>query len=185
MAGSGGWSLAQRRLHWWTAGLVVLGFGLGFGMVAVPMRALLLKFLLYQVHKTIGLIVAGLVMARLVLRHRRGRPAGDPGLTLAARRAAAVGQGVLYVLLGAVPLLGYLVACVAPAGVPTLFLGVINVPHMLASDAARYDRLGAAHLWLAILLLALAAGHAGMAVWHHRRGAGTLVAMRRGAAGRL
>jgi cytochrome b561 len=72
-----GWSTAQRRLHWWTAALVGLGFVLGWVMVAVPLRALLAKFLLYQVHKTLGLLVLGLTAARLPVRLRRGRPAWD------------------------------------------------------------------------------------------------------------
>src|SRR5512140_1451834 len=60
------WSPAQRWLHWLTAGLVLVGFGLGWWMVAVPFRALLLKFALYQAHKTIGLVVLALVLVRLV-----------------------------------------------------------------------------------------------------------------------
>ncbi|MBX6747837.1 MAG: cytochrome b/b6 domain-containing protein, partial [Acetobacteraceae bacterium] len=51
------WSRAQRRLHWTTAALVVIAAPMGVVMAALPFRQLLLKFLLYQLHKTIGITV--------------------------------------------------------------------------------------------------------------------------------
>ncbi len=66
---------AQRRLHWWAAGLVFLTFALGWIMAAVPLRELLLKFTLYQAHKTAGLVILLLVLARVWLRATRGQPA--------------------------------------------------------------------------------------------------------------
>jgi len=41
---------AQRKLHWWTAALVLLGCAIGWLMVVVPFRHLLAKFFLYQLH---------------------------------------------------------------------------------------------------------------------------------------
>ncbi len=176
------WSRAQRRLHWWTAVLIPCGFLLAFVMVAWPLSDLLLKFLLYQAHKTIGLTVLVLVLWRLLLRARRGRPAADPDLPPWQARAAHIGHLVLYGLMLAVPVLGYFVAATAPAGVPTLFLLVIPVPHVVAPDEAAFGVLRAVHLSLATLLVVLAAGHAVMAVQHHRRGRTTLLRMWRGAA---
>ncbi len=165
------WSRAQRRLHWWTAALVVVAFPLGFLMVGVPVTALLTKFLLYQLHKTIGIVVAGLVAARLVLRVTRGRPDWDPGLDRRQRTAAASIHALLYILLLAVPVLGYLTASTAPARVPTLFLGLISVPHALDADAAWFAVLRQVHRAAAILLVLLAGGHASAAVYDHLRGA--------------
>ena len=89
---SDGWSRAQRRLHWAVAGLVVAGFAIGIIMVALPLTQLLAKILAYQAHKTIGLLVPPLVLWRLVLRARRGRPPEDPGIAAWQRRAAAIAQ---------------------------------------------------------------------------------------------
>jgi len=169
-----GWSRLQRRLHWWTAGLILAGFALAWVMVAVPLAALLEKFLLYQAHKTIGLTVLALVLWRLALRARRGRPAWEAGLSRRQARAAAVGQAALYALAVVVPVLGYFVAATAPAQVPTLFLLVIPVPHLVGPDPAAFAALRAAHRAAAILLVALACGHAAMALWHHRAGRATL-----------
>jgi cytochrome b561 len=172
-----GWSRAQRRLHWWIAVLVALGFVLGWVMVAVPLRALLEKFLLYQAHKTLGLLVLGLTLARLGVRLRRGRPAWEAALPAWQRRAAAAMHLALYGLLLVVPVLGYFTAATAPAQVPTLFLGVIPVPHLVGADPAWFAVLRPVHRALAILLVGLATAHALVAVANHRRGYRTLTAM--------
>src|ERR1700761_6495706 len=71
---SPGWTRAQRQLHWWTAVLILLTFPLGFLMVGLPTSELLLKFLSYQLHKSLGITVIILAVARLVVRTWRGRP---------------------------------------------------------------------------------------------------------------
>lgn len=164
------WRPAQRRLHWWTAGLVATGFVIAWIMVAVPLRDLLVKFLLFQLHKTIGLTVFALVVWRLGLRTRHGRPADVDGLSIAERHLAAAGQALLYALLLAVPILGYLTACTAPSGFPTLFLGVIPIPSIIGPNPHLFDLLAPVHRWLAIILIALAVGHALQAIRHHRSG---------------
>jgi cytochrome b561 len=175
-----GWSRAQRRLHWSTATLVALGFAVAWLMVAVPLSQLLLKFLLYQLHKTIGLLVLGLTLARLPLRLWRGRPAWETDLPAWQQHAAGRLHLALYGLLLVVPVLGYFTAATAPAQVPTLFLGVINVPHIVGTDPDAFALLRPIHRALAILLVVLATGHALAAVQHHRRGRRVLIAMWRG-----
>lgn len=175
-----GWSRPQRRLHWSTAVLVVLGFVVAWVMVALPLSQLLLKFLLYQLHKTIGLLVLGLTLVRLPIRLLRGRPAWEADLPAWQQHAAGRVHLVLYVLLLVVPVLGYLTAATAPAQVPTLFLGVINVPHVVGVDPAAFAWLRPLHRALAILLIVLATGHAAVAVLHHRRGRRVLIGMWRG-----
>ena len=176
-----GWSRGQRRLHWWSAGLILAGFAIAWPMVALPLDQLLAKFLLYQAHKTIGLTVLALLLWRLILRLRRGRPAWDAELSPAQARLARVGHAALYALMLVVPALGYFTAATAPAQVPTLFLLVLPVPHAVGADPTAFAVLRVVHRAAAILLLALAAGHAGMAVRHHRRGRPTLVRMWRAA----
>jgi cytochrome b561 len=163
------WSRTQRWLHWATAALVLGGFALAFVMVGLPLRQLLLKFTLYQVHKSIGLVVLLLVLARLSLRATCGRPAPEPVPRWQAR-AAALGHAALYLLLLTVPVLGYCVASTATLRVPTRFLGLIPLPDPIGPDPALFAVLRPLHRGLAIALVALAAGHAAMAVCHHLRG---------------
>jgi cytochrome b561 len=109
-----------------------------------------------------------------------GRPAWDAALPPWQHRAAAWMHAALYGLLLVVPALGYLTAATAPAQVPTLFLGVIPVPHLVGTDPAWFAVLRQVHRALAILLVALAATHALAALANHRRGQRGLVAMWRG-----
>ncbi len=137
----------RRHLHWWTAALVLIGFAVAWIMTALPVAELLVKFLLYQLHKSLGLCVAGLAALRLVLAWRAGDP---PRGTTAA----------LYGLLLLVPALGYLTAAASPTSVPTLFFMLWRVPHAIAPNAAVFDVIRPVHKWLAIGLVALAAWHA-------------------------
>lgn len=158
------WSTAQRRLHWWSAALVLATLGLALLMTALPFTLLLAKFLAYQLHKTLGLLVLGMVVARLVLRGLRPAP---PALGLSGAR---LGQALLYALLLVVPVLGYFTAQLAPGPVPTTLFLVIPVPHLLQPDPVLFALLRPVHQAAAWLLVSLAAGHAGLALWHHRHG---------------
>jgi cytochrome b561 len=168
------WTKAQRRLHWWTAALVILGFALGWLMIGMSTDELLAKFLLFQLHKTLGLTVFGLVAARLTLRLLRGRPDWEAALPPWQRRAAGGVHALLYALLLAVPILGYLTAATAPAQVPTLFLAVIPVPHIIGTNPGQFAILRLAHRFLAIALVVLAGGHALAALHNHVQGRSTL-----------
>lgn len=171
------WGRAQRWLHWSIAALVFAAVPVAVAMVALPFSRLLLKFVLYQAHKTIGLTVLLLAAAQLGLHWRRGRPPPEPGLPRWQRGAAAAMHLALFALLLVVPLLGYLSAAAAPIRIPTLFLGVVAVPHVIGPDAALFAVLRRVHLALALLLAALAIGHAAMALHHHRRGRAVLARM--------
>ena len=175
-----GFPRIQRQLHWWTAALVTGGFALGLVMRAVPLRGLLSKFLLFQAHKTVGLVVLALVIWRLVLRARLGRPAPSAGLGRWEPAAALLGQGALYVLLLVVPVLGYLTACAAPARVPTLFLFVIPIPSLIAPNSHLYALLRVLHRDAAFALIGLAVGHVLAALRHHLAGREVLLRMWRG-----
>lgn len=174
---SEGWSAAQRRLHWAAALLVAAAFAIGLVMVALPLARLLEKIIAYQAHKTLGLLVPPLVMWRLWLRARRGRPAPDPAIPAWQHRAAAAVHGALYALLLAVPLLGYLAASTAPGQIETTLFLLVPVPHALPPDEALHALIRPLHQGAAWALVLLAAGHAAAALHHHRRGRGTLARM--------
>lgn len=174
------WSRGQRLLHWSTAVLVLAGFVLAWIMVALPYRPLLLKFSLYQAHKTIGLLVIALTVGRVAIRAIRGRPPWDTGISPRQRRLAATGHAALYALLLIVPVFGYLVAATSPLGVPTLLFGLLPIPHFLGPDRALFALLRPLHMFAAITLVILALGHAAMAIHHHRTGSNILRRMWRG-----
>ena len=176
------WPAAQRYLHGWTAVLVLVAFGTSWIMAALPFTHLLAKFRLYQLHKTLGLIVLVLAGVRLLLRAGWRRPEWDRNLPVLQVRAASLVHTLLYGLLLLVPVLGYFTAATAPIGVPTLFLGLIRVPHLVGPDREWFQILQSVHRVAAIALVVLACGHAAMAVYHHRQGRPTLARMWRSVA---
>ena len=163
------WSLAQRRLHAWGGILVVLTLGLSLLMVALPMSQLLAKFLAYQLHKSFGLLVLIVTLARLLLRWRRVAPELTD-LSARSRQAARLGQAVLYALLLVVPCLGYLTAQAAAGPVPTTLFLFIPVPHLLDPNPALYAWIRPIHQFAAWTLIALAGAHAALAVRHQLLG---------------
>ena len=144
------WRL-RRHLHWWTVAFLGLGFPIAWIMTSLPLTLLLIKFLLYQVHKSLGLLILCIVIARLALIWRvTGPPRGQ--------RAA------LFSLLLVVPVLGYLTATTSPTPVPTMFLLLLPVPHLTGPNPAAYEVVRQLHQWLAIALVGLGCWH-GMRAW--------------------
>ena len=180
MSGEGqspGWSTAQRRLHWLVASGVVLALLLAWVMTSLPDSHRLVKFLLYQLHKSIGLLVLGGAAARLVLRARRSRPPLPETFSPWRRRLVAAGHFALHGLLLAVPVLGYLSNSTSPSRIPVLFLVVIPLPNVTGPSEWWNHWLSLAHLVAALTLLALSCGHAAMALFHHRKGLDVLRGM--------
>jgi cytochrome b561 len=94
--------------------------------------------------------------------------------------AARLGQGVLYALLIAVPVLGGWSAAAAPIGVETVFFLILPIPHPFAPDQALYGVLRPLHQGAAWGLVVLALGHGALAIHHHRQGLPILRLMWRG-----
>jgi cytochrome b561 len=94
----------------------------------------------------------------------------------AVRAASAAAHGLLYLLLAAVPLLGW--AATSAAGKPVALLGIVPLPALVGVDDGLADFLGDAHGFVAWTLVALAGLHAAAALWHHLvQRDGVLVAM--------
>lgn len=173
------WSVAQQRLHWAMACIVFVNFALALVMVALPLSALFAKILTYQLHKSLGLLLIPLWVWRLWLLGQRGRPV--PAAPAGWQQGTARwGQGLLYALLIAVPVLGFLSAAAAPVAVETVFFLILPIPHPFAPDQALYDVLRPLHQGAAWALVALALGHGVMAIHHHRQGLPVLRRMWRG-----
>lgn len=164
------WSAAQRRLHWLVAAGVVAAFALSLVMTRLSDDQLLLKFFLYQLHKTLGLLVLAGTLARFVLLIRHGRPPLPGSFTRLEKCAAYLGHGVLYVLLIVVPVLGYLTNSTSPSRIPVLFMLVIPLPNLTPPSQYWNDLLVTCHHFAAIALVVIAGVHALIAIVHQLRG---------------
>jgi cytochrome b561 len=152
---------AARFLHWATAALLLLLFGLGVSMTRwVPDEQ---KIRVYSWHEWVGLTVFALTAIRLMwtLTH----PA--PPLTLGAgeRIARRIVHGGIYAVLLTQPIVGWIMSCAF--GFPVVYLGLVPLPIVVDADpelAARMQRL---HDLLALALVGLFALHLGAIANHH------------------
>lgn len=150
-------------LHWATALLIALVVGIAFLREGVEEKAL--RATLMNLHRSIGLAIALLAMARIVVRlaHRPLPPTAD--MSPLARLAAEVAHLVLYVLLMALPLIGW--ALSSANGKPVSFFGLLALPPLVEQDEDLADDLAAYHENAAWLLIGLVGVHAAAALHHH------------------
>ncbi len=161
LAYSGG----QKLLHWVIALLVLPQLAVGLYMV---WRGGVTNFdattnQLYTAHKTFGAIILLLVVARVILRLRRGAPAPEPSLDRLKIVVSESVHGMLYLLLLVVPLLGWFGASAYDArGI----LGGFQLPALLAKNSALGEAILKYHGYAAILMALLIAMHIGAALFH-------------------
>jgi cytochrome b561 len=149
-------------LHWLIAVLIIAAFALGVVMVDIPgLTPTKLRY--FSWHKWLGVTVLALAALRLLWRLWRGAP---PALAMPRwqQRASAIGHGILYLLMFAVPLSGYFYSLAA--GVPVAYLGLWLMPVLIEADPVLKPVLKQLHLALVYTLLAMVMVHVLAAIKH-------------------
>ena len=149
-------------LHWITAGLIVANLALGVSMVGLPISPRKLSW--YVVHKSIGITIFLLTSLRLAWRALRPHPA-PVAMPVWQRRAAAASHALLYALLFAIPVSGWVYS--SATGVQVMYLGLFSLPDLVARNRALGDVLRLVHVGLNMLLVAAVCLHVAAAVRHH------------------
>ncbi|MEX0870696.1 MAG: cytochrome b [Aquisalimonadaceae bacterium] len=158
-----GWGIVARGFHWLTAVLVLFMLGLGIYMVRVD--DLFRQFELYQLHKSVGLVVLALMLLRLAWRLQDQAP---PPIGRAWERKTARAVHIfLYAALLIMPVTGFLLAAASPLEIPTMFFGVMEIPHPIEPDEDLEQRLILVHSTLAYVLGGVVAVHVAAALKHH------------------
>jgi cytochrome b561 len=150
-------------LHWLMAALILLLFGVGLYMQGLHLSPLKLR--LYNWHKWAGVTTFLLLLLRLLWRLTHRPPELPASLPRWQRIAAHADHGVLYLLMVAVPLSGWLMS--SAEGFQTVYFGVLPIPDLLARNKELGDLLDDIHAWLNYLMMALLAVHVAAAAKHH------------------
>jgi cytochrome b561 len=158
-----GYSVTARVLHWVTAVLVLTMIPLGV-VVAYEWGGPAQDFL-YDLHKSIGVTILPLVIARLFFRLKNPPPPLPDDISAIQKFAAHATHWALYVLLIAQPIVGYIMTSAYPA--PVTFFGLFNLPPIWPENRALSDALALVHRNLAIFISIFASMHIGAALFHH------------------
>ena len=150
-------------LHWLIAVAIVSSFALGIYMHDLPLSPQKLKY--YSWHKWAGVSIFLLVIARLAWRHAHRPPALPASMPGWQRAAAEATHVLLYVLMVAIPLSGWLMS--SAKGFQTVWFGVLPLPDLLEKNEEVGNLLQAAHKFLNLSMAALVLAHLGAALKHH------------------
>ncbi|KAF0164141.1 MAG: cytochrome b561 [Rhodocyclaceae bacterium] len=150
-------------LHWLIAVAIVGSFSVGLYMVDLPLSPQKLK--LYSWHKWAGVTIFLFVMLRLVWRLSHRPPEMPAGMPAWQRKAAEATHVMLYLLMLAVPLSGWLMS--SAKGFQTVWFGVLPLPDLLDKNKELGDLLQEVHELLNFGMAALVIAHLGAALKHH------------------
>jgi cytochrome b561 len=152
-------------LHWLIAALVLTNLYLGLSFDTYPKGDPTL-FQMVQIHKSIGLSVLVLSIARLIWRLIHPVPPLPAGMSPALKF-------LLYFLIIAIPLSGWAMVSTSRLGLPTSWFGLFDWPNIgfianmpLDQKRSLHEPLEAIHMYLAWSAIVLLVIHVAGALWH-------------------
>lgn len=157
-------------LHWIVALLLGAMIGLGKNMHTSDGRPVEWMF---QLHKSVGITILVLMIARLVWRLRNRPPALPAGMKPFEKRASHGVHIGLYTLVFLLPVTGWIMVSVSPFAIATVLYGTIAWPHLpglpemaLETRQSLYPNVEEVHELLSWALIGLFALHVIGAVKH-------------------
>lgn len=150
-------------LHWLIALLLLGQLALGWWMLGVPKQPPGVRAGWFNLHKSIGITLALLVLLRIAWRLAHRPPPLPAALPRWQRLASALNHGTLYACMVLMPLTGYLGSSFTKY--PIRYFGIV-LPHWgwdWPAAKALTSTLHEAFAWTLMLLLAL---HLLAALWH-------------------
>jgi cytochrome b561 len=151
-------------LHWITVALVLLQAYLGFTFALSdegPARDSVFIW-----HKTTGVVILLLVLGRLAYRIKNPPPPFPPELPRWERYAAVWNHRLFYLLLIAMPIVGFIAVSGFANGSTTPLIGGIQVPVIPGISKDTGELAGEIHELAAFLLIALILVHIAAALKH-------------------
>jgi cytochrome b561 len=152
--------LFSRILHWTMAAMVIAMLFIGIGMVSSVAE----YHRLVSIHKPLGILILILVAIRLVNRLLNPPPPLPDGMPRWQRFAATGSHVLLYVLMFALPLVGW--AMLSAARYPVVLYGPLQLPPIAPQSPALFAALRETHTVLALLLFATFLAHLAAALMH-------------------
>lgn len=157
------YTLTARILHWLTALGIIAAFSLA--LYVDDMKLSPAKIALINYHKWIGISVLGLVALRLIWRLTHPAPKPPVSMQKWEIGVAHATHALLYVLMFAVPLGGWMYS--SAKGYPVVWLGLVHLPDLVGKNPELAEKLIDLHGAGGWTILILASLHALAALKHH------------------
>jgi cytochrome b561 len=162
-AAPAGYTRTAVALHWLIALLIVCGFALGWVMTDIPgFTPTKLKY--FSWHKWIGVTAFVLAIVRVLWRATHMPPPLPAGMPALQRIGAHVVHILLYLLMLAIPVTGYLYS--SASNIPVVYLGIVPLPRLIDPDPLLKETLKTLHISLNYVLLTLVGLHVFAVVKH-------------------
>ena len=152
-----------RILHWLIGIAVLAQITLGLWMITIPKAPPGVRASWFNVHKSIGITLAVLILARIIWRLLHRAPPLPATMPNWERIAAKANHFLLYACMIVMPVSGYLGSSFTKY--PILYFG-IKLPQWGWDSPALKDLCSQVHLTTVIIFIALIAIHIGAAVKH-------------------
>ena len=150
-------------LHWLLAVAILLQIALGLYLNEVP-RGTPARTVWVNFHKSVGITLAALILARLWWRLTHRPPALPASMPAWERIAARVNHALLYACMVGMPLAGYLATNFSKFGIR--YFGLVELPPWGTDDKQIYAIFNTTHKTLALVFIALIALHLAAAFKH-------------------
>ncbi len=157
------YSAIAIALHWAIALLLLFQIGLGWALEDLPKGAV--QFAGYQFHKSVGITILLLSLARLVVRLFKARPAPVQDGKAQMMLASAV-HVLLYAVMIVGPLTGWIIVSTAKVRLQTMLFGTIPWPDLPVGQAF-HEPAEVLHGALGTVGVALIVLHVAGAIYHH------------------
>ena len=152
-----------KTLHWLIFAMISGAFVIGFYMADLPLSPQ--KLQLVSWHKWNGVSIFMLVLLRLCWRLTHTPPPLPAGMPSWERRAAEASHRLLYLLILAMPLSGWLMS--SAKGIQTVWFGLLPLPNLLQKNPPLGEALQEVHSTLGFIILGFVALHVLAALKHH------------------
>jgi cytochrome b561 len=152
-----------KFLHWLIFLLIATLLVVGFLMTRMENSPD--KFKIYGIHKSVGIIVLLTVILRLGWKAINIYPPLPDTLSKWDKLAAHAGHALLYVLIIAMPLSGWLMS--SAAGFSVSVFGWFTLPDLIVPDKELGKQLRDIHGWLAYAIIVMVSLHVIAALLHH------------------
>jgi cytochrome b561 len=152
-----------RFLHWLVAVFVFAQISLGLWMIGIPKAPPGIRVYWFNVHKSIGITLGLIILARLLWRLTHQAPALPLTVPAWQRIAAKSSHVMLYVCMIVMPLSGYLGSSFTKY--PIVYFGM-RLPHWGWEAPALKELCSQAHFVTVIVFITLIAVHIAAALKH-------------------